>query len=277
MHPALADAVRESRRPVSVAVTGRPGTGRSTMVRALRRRLSIDSRVLPEVAVDASVSGPGMSGPDLWCHVLSGPPRAADRRVVDALPVDRIVVVLTKADVYGPVPDPGPVPVFAPDAVVTAARCARELDRPVHPVSALWAVADPGRPQLELLAALAAAGETVPELAGHFTTPTGVRDIGPGDEEKLRIGLLRSMDRWGVELVTRELAAGRIGPDVAQIAGLLHAASGLGALAGVITACAPAVAAARDRRLGAVAERIAARGDERTAAELLLAGLGRAR
>lgn len=256
------------------------------MVRALRRRLSVDARVLPEVS-----AGAGVPGPDLWCHVLPGPPRAADRHVVGLLPADRLVVVLTKADVYGPVtgeepPDTDPpdtephgaepVVGFAAGAVVTAERCARDLDRPVIAVSGLWAAAAPTGPQVELLGALAAAGEHVPAIAGHFTTPTGIR-VEHGDEEKLRIELLRVMDRRGVDLVTRELAAGRIDPDAGQVAGLLHTASGVGALAEVFAARAPAVAAARTRELAAAAERIAARGHDRAGAELLLAELGRAR
>ena len=138
----------------------------------------------------------GHVGTDLWCHVLSGPPRAADRRVVDALPVDRIVVVLTKADVYGPVPDPGPVPVFAPDAVVTAGavpvnwtvrciRCRRCGRSPIR-AGLSWNCWRRWPPRVRPFRNLRVT-----------SPPQQVRDIGPGDEEKLRIGLLRSMDRWG--------------------------------------------------------------------------------
>ena len=264
--------MREHARPLSVAVIGRPGTGRKTMVRALRRQLSLDARVAAE--------NMPLSGPDLWCHVLSGPPRAADRELAGRLPVDRTVVVLTKADVYGPVPDIS-APVFAPGASATAARCVRELGRPVTPVSALWAVAAPTEPQVALLEALAAAGESVPEVAGHFTTPTGVGQAGAGgaagghdDEERLRVGLLRTMDRWGVDLAIRAATDGYSA--AGQIETLLHTASGIRSLADVIAGRASAVAGARSRALAVAAERIAARGIERAAAETLLADLGRA-
>ncbi|MCS3877106.1 hypothetical protein M2359_000735 [Gordonia amarae] len=285
----LADAVREHGRPLSVAVIGRPGTGRKTMVRALRRQLSLDARVAAEHMP--------LSGPDLWCHVLSGPPRAADLELAGRLPADRTVVVLTKADVYGPVPDIS-APVFAPGASATAARCARELGRPVTPVSALWAVAAPTGPQVALLGALADAGERVPEVAGRFTMPSGVAGpsgvTGPSevagptgvsgppgaggggrdDEERLRIGLLRTMDRWGVELAIRAATDGYSA--AGQIEALLHTASGIRSLADVIAGRASAVAGARTRALAVAAERIAARGIERAAAETLLADLGRA-
>ena len=196
-------------------------------------------------------------------------------------------MVLTKADVYGPVPDIS-APVFAPGAAATAARCARELGRPVTPVSALWAVAAPTGPQVALLGALADAGERVPEVAGRFTTPSGVAGptgvsgrpgaggggIGRDDEERLRIGLLRTMDRWGVELAIRAASDGYSA--AGQIETLLHSASGIGSLADVIAGRASAVAGARTRALAVAAERIAARGIERAAAETLLADLGRA-
>jgi hypothetical protein len=267
----LADAIGARHRALSTAVTGRPGSGRSTLASALRQVLSIEVGVSP---------GPADALPDLWCHTLSGPPRAGDTRIIDDLPAERTVVVLTKADVYrsGPAThkagaDDAAWP-FGAGAASTAARCARALGRPVLAVSGLWAVAAPTSAQTGLLAALAAAGEAVPDLDARFAAPTGV---GGDDEGRLRAELLRVMGGGGVELVLGELRAGAIGPDAAQVARLLRGASGIGALRAHIAACAGAVADARTAELGMAADRIAAAGAERAAAEQLLADLGRGR
>ena len=247
----LADAVRAGRRPPALAVTGRPGSGRSTLARAIRQVLSVDAGVTAGAA------------PDLWCHTLSGPPRAADRQIIAGLPGDRTVVVLTKADVFARA--------GTDSGAQVAARCADDLGRPVIAVSGLWAGAAPTRAQVGLLAALAAAGERVPEMAGRFVVPTG---IGGGDEESLRTQLLRVMGASGIGLVLRELGAGRIDADPGRVAGLLRAASGIGAVRDAIDARMGSIERARTVELAAAAERIAARGTERADAERLLARLG---
>ena len=149
--PVLAGAGRRFLRPLHVQVVGRPGTGRDTMARALRERLSL-------TVIGPGEDEQGAADADLWILVLAGPPRRADRELFASLPADRLLVVLGKADTHGD----------WDAAVAVAASCAGRLDTPVYPVSQLLACADLDDAEFAALATMAAAGVGMPSMAGRF-------------------------------------------------------------------------------------------------------------
>ncbi|MYR07177.1 hypothetical protein GTV32_13065 [Gordonia sp. SID5947] len=257
---ALDDAARRYGRPLQIWVGGRPGTGRDTFARALRERLSV------------TTIGPGAgemadADADLWMYVLSGPPRAADRAAVAALPADRSVVVLGKADTQG----------AGAAAADLAAGCAARLGVPVLAVSQLLACADLSDAEFDFLHRLSAAGVRMPSMAGQFLTITPGRDpdaapLFPGDERALRAGLLRRIDRRGIEIALDLLATDDpVVVDAATLNATLQARSGIEQLVPLIR---ERVDIVRHRRLADVRSRlelVAARGWDRDVIEQLLA------
>ncbi|MEE3849994.1 hypothetical protein VZC37_06600 [Gordonia sp. LSe1-13] len=240
-------AARRYTRPLHVRVSGRPGSGRDTCVRALGARL----------AVSAARDGASDDDADLWVHVLTGPARHADRDVLDTLPTDRTLVLLGKSDTHRDRQ--------VADAV--AAECAEGIGRPVHPVSALLACADVTEAELTLLRRMSATGESVPVMSGGFLA------VGADDERSTRASLLRGLDRAGIgialDLLAREPDAGT-DYDPAEINGALWARSGFDDLIPVIRGCMEPVRQWRLVELRARLEIVAARGRDRDAVEHLL-------
>ncbi|MEE4022213.1 hypothetical protein V1Y59_03900 [Gordonia sp. PKS22-38] len=242
-------AARRYTRPLHVRVSGRPGSGRDTCVRALGARL----------AVSAARDGASDDDADLWVHVLTGPARQADRDVLDTLPTDRTLVLLGKSDTHRDRQ--------VADAV--AAECAEGIGRPVHPVSALLACADVTEAELDLLRRMSATGETVPVMSGGFLA------AGGDDERSTRTSLLRGLDRAGIGIALDLLARepGGTDPadnDPAEINRELWARSGFDDLIPAIRGCMEPVRQWRLIELRARLEGVAARGPDRDAVEHLL-------
>jgi hypothetical protein len=237
-------AVGELRGPLRVAVTGRFGTGRDTVAAALRRRF------------DVSPIGPGddAEDADAWLHVLAGWPREDDVAALAALDPRRSLVLLGKSDSLG----------SWPAARVRAGECAGELGRPVIPVMAILAIADLGDEEIELLAAMAAAGEQVPPMQATFI------DAGGPGQRLGRMALLRRLDAYGIAATIAVLGSGR--REAAELAELLVQRSGLDALADPLSGFAAAAPIARLRRVAAELEIIAAQGVLRDEIEGLLSG-----
>lgn len=253
----LADAAGRYARPLQIAVCGRPGTGRDTVARALRERLSV-------TAIGPGEVGEGAADADLWLYVLSGPPRRADHTLLATVPRDRTIVVLGKADTHG-----------LGDATVAdavAAECAETIGLPVHPVSALLACADLSDGETDFLRGLAAAGETMPSMAAQFlTASTEGAKTSVGDERTVRAGLLRRIDQRGIDIALAVLAecAGDE-PTASTVNRELHAESGIHDLVPVIRERVEVVRYWRLVELRARVELLAARGADRDALEHLL-------
>ncbi|MBM7276474.1 hypothetical protein JTZ10_01760 [Gordonia rubripertincta] len=251
--PVLAAAGQRFLRPLHVQVVGRPGVGRDTMARALRERLAL------------TVTGPGedsraAADADLWLHVLTGPPRRADRELLSSLPADRVIVVLGKADTH-------------PDweaAVDVAKRSSTQLGLPVHAVSQLLACADLDAAEFSALTRLAADRPEMPSMAGRFLVGA------PGSEERLlRQGLLRRIDAYGISTALRLIAEGS--PEAADADALnraLHTRSGVPQLGSAFGDRVGRVRFWREVEIHAELERAAARGSDRENAERLLATRG---
>lgn len=250
-------------RPLQVQVCGRAGTGRDTLARALREQLSI-------TAIGPGEADEGYVDADLWMYLLTGPPRGADHRGLAALPGDRTIVVLGKADVHG---DPE-------EAELLAARCAQRIRQPVHAVSPLLACADLRDDEFAFLRRLVAAGAEMPSMAGHFLTDTIAGRPTPagappflGDERALRAGLLRRVDQYGIDRALTFIADGRpAGADVAALNLELRAMGRMAVLLEPVRRRVEQVRYWRAMELRAAVARIAARGHDRDAIEHLLAG-----
>lgn len=245
----ISSAATRYRRPLTVAVTGRRGTGRDTMARALRQRLQVGA-LGPGEDLDA------VDDADLWVHIIVSAPRPADHAILADLPADRTIIVLGKADTY---PDPQA-------AAAAAADAAHHLGRPVLAVSALLACADVTESEWTFLCDLADTGRPMPSMSGQFL-------IGdPGSHERaIRLGLLRRLDRFGIDTALELLAAGAPNrPDEAALTTTLHRLSGIDA---VRTLIAERVEAVRHWRVRHVRERLddlAASGVSREPIEQLL-------
>ncbi|WP_207836661.1 hypothetical protein [Williamsia soli] len=241
---ALRRTVDDLHGPLRVAVTGRHGTGRDTLARAVRR------------VFDVSPIGPGDedADADVWLHVLAGWPRPDDADAVSRLDPERSLVILGKADTLG----------SWPTARARAGECADELGRAVVALMPLLAVADLGDPDMELLASLASAGETVPPMQASFV------DAGGPPQRLARIGLLRTLDAYGIACVLALLADGPI--DAVELGAQLIARSGLPALGEFLTAAAGSAERLRLARVADQLELVAASGVCRDDIEHLLTG-----
>lgn len=247
--------VRRARRvldgPPRVAVRGRPGTGRDTLARALRDRLGV-APIVP---------GDDLDDADVWCHALVGWPRSEDAAALRRLPADRTVVVLTKADTLGD-----------PDLAAARAReCAAVLGVPVHPVSAVLGCVDLSSDEVAFLHGMVDADEPVPSMAATFVS-------GDGDERRLRTGLLRRLDQYGLLVALDEIALAReegrrLG--ARDLYRLLVAESGFAALRPVLDSMGAAVDAHRREVAAGLLDRLAATGVERDPIEATLAQVSR--
>lgn len=205
----LGEAVLASRRPPRIQITGRSGAGRSTVTRAL---------ALLAAEETGPVDEPGSPDPvldgDLVLYVLAGAPLPADRRVLAALPRERAVVVLNKADAVG---------ARWADAVAAAERCAADLGIATVPVVATLAErtrsGTVSAEDLAALRALAARDDPALTLAPDLF-------LAPGPDLAARERLLRDWDLYGVSCALTALRHDpRLG--AAALRQLLHAASGI--------------------------------------------------
>ncbi|MCM6777460.1 hypothetical protein NDR87_29070 [Nocardia sp. CDC159] len=208
---ATAAAIDAWRRPVRIQVTGRARAGKSTLLHAL---------ALIAAEETAPVDEPGRADPvldgDLVVYVLAAVLQPADRRVLTALPADRTLVVLNKADAIGS---------RWSDAVAAAERYARELGLPVLPVVAtLAAHARAHTPAEDDLRTLR---RHVHRTDPAFTlSPELFAAAAAGPDVADRQALL---DRWGLYGVACALTALRHDPELGPrpLLQLLHAAGGI--------------------------------------------------
>lgn len=248
---ALDAAARRYVQPWSIAVVGRRGVGRDTMVRALHERWGLAAFVADEPDTTPDT--------DLHLHLLAGAPRLADRRILDAAPSGRTVVVLGKVDT------------LSPTAVERARAAAESLGHSVVAVSQLLACADMSEAELGFLRGLVADGETMPSMSGHFLA--GAPPQSPAWH--MRTELLRRLDATGIDIAIGLLrTADPGGADATTLRGRLRAASGFDALGDALRSCTPAITAFRDAQVRAVMEVTAAAGDARDAVEMLLRTAG---
>lgn len=241
---------RRRRAPLTAVVTGHPGGGRDTVALGLRT----------EFGVRATADGD--PGADLVVHVLGAVARDCDR---DLLAGERrpCVVVAGKADLRRD----------AQRARELAEAAAAVLGRPVYPVSGLLAAARIDDGLAAALCRWAGAGERVPVLAVAF--PDAARDAA---DRALRDRALRELGPAGLAYALAAAARSpRLGPDAMTgqaLTAAVRARSGFAALVGPIRACAPGIAAARERRHRVESTVLAARGPGRDAVEARLAMRG---
>jgi hypothetical protein len=231
------------RRPPRIQVTGRTHSGRSTVLHALALMSAVETGPVDE---------PGLPDPeldaDIVVYVLSGAPLPADRRVLGALPPERTVAVLNKADAIGS---------RWGDAVVAAEQYSRELGILTLPVVASLAVRTRAGvvtdADLETLRRLAATADPTLTLSPDlFTSPSAGPDVA--EREQL-------LQRWDLYGVSCALIALRHDPELSPHALLqiLHAASGIDALHGLLHRRYEQVSALRGGELLDEVARLAAR------------------
>ncbi|MEZ5213316.1 hypothetical protein MYK68_19725 [Gordonia sp. PP30] len=241
---------RRRRAPLTAVVTGHPGGGRDTVALGLRTEFGVWA---------AAGDDPGA---DLVVHVLGAVARDCDRELL-AGERRPCVVVAGKADLRR---DPQRARELAEAAAVA-------LGRPVYPVSGLLAAARIDDGLAAALCRWAGAGERVPVPAVAF--PDAARDAA---DRALRDRALRELGPAGLACALAAAARSpRLGPDAMTgqaMTAAVRARSGFAALVGPIRACAPGIAAARERRHRAESTVLAARGPGRDAVEARLAMRG---
>jgi hypothetical protein len=242
-------AVDDLHGPLRVAVTGRFGTGRDTLARALRQ------------SFDVSPIGPGdnTDDADAWLYMLAGWPRPDDVAAIDDLDPRRSLVVLGKADSLG----------SWPAARDRASDCANVLGRPVVAVMPLLAVPDLRQDDVDFLTALATAGRSVPPMQAEFV------DAGGAHERLQRLALLRRLDAYGVACALALIGQRSLGDDqltADELNTQLHQRSGIDTLSGALTGFAAVADERRVRRVADELEIIAAQGILRDEIEHLLSG-----
>ena len=179
----LSPVIDRLRRPVRVAVTGRPGVGRATVVGALRRR---------GVAVVPSAGG------EVCIRVIAEAATAEDLAATrsDDRPV---LVILTKADLAG-AGSGGPLAV--------AHRRARDLGaltgRPTVPAVGLLAALDADSFDEGLIAALQTFVTEPPDLSSVDAFVDRPHPVAPD----VRARLLERLDRFGIAHAVLLLAGG---------------------------------------------------------------------
>ncbi|MBF6075653.1 hypothetical protein IU498_13570 [Nocardia beijingensis] len=209
---AAAAAVSAWRKPPHIQVTGRAHAGRTTVLHALALMSAVETD---------PVDRPGAPDPeldaDIVVYVLSAAPTPADRRVLAALPPQRAIAVLNKADAIGS---------RWGDAVAAAQQYGRELRVPVVPVVASLATRTRSgaltEAELDLLRKLATEADPALLLAPDLF-------VAAGPDAAARAELLRRWDLYGVACACTAL---RHDPGLTPQALLqvLHAASGIDAL-----------------------------------------------
>ncbi|MFI9507028.1 hypothetical protein [Nocardia sp. NPDC052566] len=246
-------AVAAWRKPPRIQVTGRARTGRTTVLHALALMSAVETEPVDE---------PGAPDPvldaDIVVYVLSGAPTPADERALAALPPQRTVAVLNKADAIG---------YRWADAVTAADRCRRELRVPTLPVVASLAVRTRSsaltEPELATLRRLAAADPALTLSPDLFTAP------GPDQAEREEL-----LNRWDLYGIACALTALRHDPALSpqSLLQVMHAVSGIDELHRLLHRRYEQVAAARGGELLDELTRLAARalpGDGGNARELL--------
>ena len=214
----LSPVVDRLRRPVRVAVTGRPGVGRATVAGALRRR---------GVAVVPSAGG------EVCVRVIAEAAAAEDLAVTRS--ADRpVLVVLTKADLAG---------AGAGGPLAVARRRALHLraltGRPTVPAVGLLAALDADSLDAGLIAALQTFVAEPPDLSSVDAFVDRPHPVA----SEVRARLLARLDRFGIAHAVLLLAGG------AQPATLTARLSTLGNLAEVTSALDAVAAPVRYRRI----------------------------
>ncbi|MEV6319672.1 hypothetical protein AB0M45_00550 [Nocardia sp. NPDC051787] len=209
---AAAAAVSAWRKPPRIQVAGRAHAGRTTVLHALALLSAVETDPVDE---------PGAPDPeldaDIVVYVLSAAATPADRRILAALPPQRTVVVLNKADAIGS---------RWGDAVAAAEQYGRELRIPVVPVVASLAVRTRAGvmtgADFSLLRKLATEADPALVLSPDLF-------VAPGPDVAEREQLLQRWDLYGVVCACTAL---RHDPELAPHALLqiLHSASGIDAL-----------------------------------------------
>ncbi|MFT3660862.1 MAG: hypothetical protein QM809_05545 [Gordonia sp. (in: high G+C Gram-positive bacteria)] len=227
---------------MQIAVTGHPGTGRDTVARALRRCFGVRARRLADRGgADGGSSGSALP-PDLAVHVLGAAVRDCDLSFLRRVDVP-IVAVLGKCDLRG----------GAEEVRSLVARAARDLGRPVFGVSGPAAAAQVTEDLRAALADWAVAGRWVPVLAASFV------DVDDPVERARRTSALAELGGRGLA-VALERCAAEPTVSAAELTRHLRGFSGIGALAAPVRACAPVIAAERERRHRRALTLLAARG-----------------
>lgn len=238
---AVVAAENRRRAPLAAVVTGHRGGGRKTVAQGLRENFGIHAGIDDDPRADLVV------------HVLGAAPRPCDHDFL-AHQHRPLVVVAGKADLRR---DPA-------RAQELAAAAARELGRPVFPVSGLLAVVGFDAALAAAVHRWAAAGLAVPPLAVRF-----VEQAGDDEERALRAAALGRCGAAGLRWVLARCAA-ESGLTATALTIALRERSGFAALVTPIRDCAAAIAAARARRLRRDLALIAARGADRDRAEMRL-------
>lgn len=219
--------------PLVLGVSGLPGAGRATMAAALRERFG-----------DAATVDADAASPDLLVRVIGASLRDRDRAMI-AASTSPVLVVVGKADTRAD-----------PRRLADAAAAA--LGRPVFPVSGLLAAVVLGVDETELLRRWQRAGVRVPRAAAEFAgdDPTG-RD---------RARMMSRLGRRGLVAAFAGLAA-RPDATAAELTEMLHAGSGIDALAAPIAGAFGQIA--QDRRVRRLIglRLLAARGLDRVTVE----------
>ncbi|MFT4044649.1 MAG: hypothetical protein QM673_15935 [Gordonia sp. (in: high G+C Gram-positive bacteria)] len=250
----FAAASARYRRGLTVMVCGRAGVGRDTLARALRERLSV-------TAIGPGEQAAAAADADLWIMLLAGMPRRTDHALLSALPADRTIVVLGKADTFGE-------PQVAAEM---AAQAGAALGRSVLPVSPLLACAAVSADELQLLRELVAAGAQMPSMSAYF-----LAGCPPGsDERRLRVGLLRRVDAYGLDIAMALIRDGHpAAADPQSLADALRGYSGIDGVGAAIAGLVERVRYWRGVELRGALERAAAAGHDRDAIEELLGAGG---
>ncbi len=202
-------AVDRWRMPPRIQVTGRAHTGRTTVLHALALMSAVETGPIDE---------PGLPDPvldgDIVVYVLAAAPGPADLRILGALPPDRTIVVLNKADAVG---------ARWADAVLAAEQYSRQLGRLVLPVVASLAVRTRAGAvtDSDMDTLRRHAGNTDPAFTlspDLFTAP----NVGPDVAERAQL-----LQRWDLYGVSCALSAVRNQPEISgqALLQILHAVS----------------------------------------------------
>ncbi|GAS99707.1 uncharacterized protein RMCC_6672 [Mycolicibacterium canariasense] len=193
----LAPILRRSNRPIRVGVTGRRGTGCTTVTAALRAA----GRTVVTGPVDATVLVVAETvKPEDLAHC--GP---------------NTLVVLNKQDLLG----------SALPAQLAAVRA--RTGRPTVPMNALLALASAAALDKSLVGALRVMAADPPDLSSTDAVTAGPHPV----DAALRGRLLTLLDRFGIAALT---AAVRAGADPASLPALMRELSGLDDVLGALDA-----------------------------------------
>jgi hypothetical protein len=251
----LAAAVDRWRAPIRVQVTGRAGVGKSALVAALNLPADAETPAIDDPARDHDP----LLDADVVVYLLAAAPTRADQAVLAATP--GAVAVLNKVDTLS----------GSWSAETAARRGAAEFGAPILPLVASLAartgdtaLTDVEASSLRRLAGVADHTLTLsPELFLVTHSDTDVR---------ARRTMLQRWDLYGIDCALTALRADQ-GLSAATLTLILHAASGVDAVAAAVTARVQSAAALRAGALLDAIARLAARS---LPAAAMLPGDGRA-